>query len=289
MESKTLIATFTPGVKAPYSTIQKYDPPYGSWPDGNETFSFQFTVPANGNYLFEWIVEKNSTNGLLMSDFNIATVGDLSFPYVTKLNASVAKAQDKVDNLDEMYYGTQYDALAAVAQEYFYENWESTAPSEYTAATAIVDNELKLMQLRIDTVDLYYTTENKAYDKIAEFDGNTEGYTDLEAFVALDDMVYENEDLDITELTNSEITAKIKAYEDAIKALDDRIALMTKFNDKLAEVKKLIEAEDAHQEYDEYAVMVRAYNTADAYDQITPTDAEYTEAYNALCSCITFN
>ena len=282
-ENKTLIATFTPSVKAPYNTIQKYDPPYGSWPNGTETFSFQFTVPANGNYLLEWEVMKNSTNGLLLSDFTIATVGDLSFPYVTKLNASVAKAQDKVDNLDEMYYGTQYDALAAVAQEYFYENWESTKPSDYDAATAVVDNELKLMQLRIDTVDLYYTTENKAYDKIAEFDGNTEGYTELEAFVALDDMVYENEDLDITELTNSEITAKIKAYEDAIKALDDRIALMTKFNDKLAEVKKLIEAEDAHQEYDEYAVMVRAYNTADAYDQITPTDAEYTEAYNALC------
>ena len=282
-ENKTLIATFTPSVKAPYNTIQKYDPPYGSWPNGTETFSFQFTVPANGNYLLEWEVMKNSTNGLLLSDFTIATVGDLSFPYVSKLNASVAKAQDKVDNLDEMYYGTQYDALSAVAQEYFYENWESTKPSDYDAATAVVDNELKLMQLRVDTVDLYYTTENKAYDKLAEFDGDTEGLTDLEAFVALDDMVYENEDLDITELTNSEITAAIKAYEDAIKALDDRIALMEKFDAKLKEVKALVEADDARTEYAEYAVMVRAYNTADAYDQITPTDAEYTEAYNALC------
>ena len=218
-ENKTLIATFTPSVKAPYNTIQKYDPPYGSWPNGTESFSYQFTVHA----------------------------------------------------------------LSAVAQEYFYENWESTKPSDYDAATAVVDNELKLMQLRVDTVDLYYTTENKAYDKLAEFDGDTEGLTDLEAFVALDDMVYDNEDLDITELTNSEITAAIKAYEDAIKALDDRIALMEKFDAKLKEVKALVEADDAHQEYAEYAVMVRAYNTADAYDQITPTDAEYTEAYNALC------
>ena len=283
MDGKTLLATFTPGVKAPYNTIQKYDPPYGSWPNGTESFSYQFTVPANGNYLLEWEVEKNSTNGLLLSDFTIATVGDLSFPYVSKLNASVAKALDKVENLDEIYYGAQYDALEEVANNYFYENWESTKPSEYDAATAAVDNELKLMQLRVDTVDLYYTTEEKAYDKLAEFDDDTEGLTDLEAFVALDDMVYENEDLDITELTNAEITAAIKAYEDAIKALDDRIALMEKFDAKLKEVKALVEADDARTEYAEYAVMTRAYNVASEYDQITPTDAEYTQAYNELC------
>ena len=283
MDGKTLLATFTPGVKAPYNTIQKYDPPYGSWPDGNETFSFQFTVPADGNYLFEWIVEKNSTNGLLLSDFTIRTLADLSFPYVSKLNSSVARAQTMLEGLDDKYEGTQYDALTEIADEFYYENWESTKPSEYTAATAAVDKEIKLMQLRVDTVDLFYSTEDKANEKLAEFDGDTEGLTDLEAFVALDDMVYENEDLDITELTNAEITAAIKAYEDAIKALDDRIALMDKFNEKLDEVKKLVEADDAHKEYEEYAVMVAAYNTASAYDQITPTDSAYTVAYNELC------
>ena len=53
IEDKTLIGTFTPKVTATYSMIQIYTEPYGQWPDGAESFIFQFSVPESGNYVIE--------------------------------------------------------------------------------------------------------------------------------------------------------------------------------------------------------------------------------------------
>ena len=285
--AKTLIGTFTPQVTAPYKTIQIYDAPYGSWPAGVESFSFVFDVTAAGNYLFEWVVTKNSTNGTLLSDFAISTVGDLSFPYVTKLNAAVAKAQEKLESIDDdIYFGAQYDALSQAVDDYFYENWQDTKPSAYDAATAYVESQIKLMQERIDTVDAFNTQEDKVIAKLAEFDDDTLGYTSLVAFKALEALYDGNEDYAYSEKTNAEINADIKAYDDAIKALDTRMELNNNFTDKLAEIKSAIEDKDAHVEYAEYAEMVAGYNQSKDVDVITPTDDEFTSIYNDLCGVL---
>jgi len=286
-DKKTLIGSFAPTVRSPYTTIQVYTPPYGSWPDGVESFTFQFSVPNDGAYIIEWEVEKNGTDGDLLSDFTIQTVRDLSFPYVSKLNSTVNKAQEKLDGITkEIYYGVQFDALAQAIADYAWDKWESTKPSAYNAATAFVENQIKLMQERMDTVDLYYDSEDKAIAKLDEFLDDTLGYTGLVAYKALEALADDNFTYECPEHTNAEIAANAKAYDDAVKALDDRLALNGKFNDKLAEIKKAIDDKDARKDYPEYAEMVAGYEDALKYDQITPDNEEFTAGYKELCGVL---
>ena len=88
---------------------------------------------------------------------------------------------------------------------------------------------------------------------------------------------------DCSTKTSAELTASIAEFDDAIKALDTRLELMGKYETKLAQAEALIAAADAHKEYTEYADLEAAYATAAAFDQITPTDAEYTAGYLDLC------
>ena len=285
---KTLIGTFAPTVRSVYTDIQKYDPPYGNWPSGVESFSFNFTVPQDGNYIIEWVVPKNGTDGILMTDIEIQQLRDLSFPYVSKLNKTVNAALEKLEEIEyeDQYQGVQFDELTRIADFYSYENWEDTKPSAYTAAAAIVQAEIDKMQLRIDTVDLYYATEEKVDAKLLEFEEEEMvQYKDLEAFITLDDHLTENLSWDCSEKTNAEITAEIKLYEDEIKALDARVELNGKFDEKAAQIKDSID-KSVFKFFDEFVTMQRTYeDVMAAVDVINDTDSALTAYYKTLCEC----
>ena len=283
-DKKIEIGKFTPTVKASSTNIQNQSDPFGTWEW--QEYSFSFNVPATGDYIIEWYTQcgesgnAKSYGGMLMSNFNITKGLGLSYAYVLAFNKAIADADVMLENTNvKKYQGADREAYSTFVDSY--RSWQSTAPSAYDKTTAAIKDATATMQLRVDTVDLYYTTEGKAIDKLAEFDDDTLGYKELAAFVALNDLVDANAEYDPSTKTSSEITADIKAYNDAIDALDARLALITKFDNKLAEVKGIIDAA-AHADYDEYAAMVRAYDVAAAYDQIKPSDDEFNAAYNEL-------
>ena len=288
-ENKTLIGTFAPTVRSLYTDIQVYSAPYGNWPSGVESFSFNFTVPEDGTYVLEWVTPKNGTDGILMSDIEIQELGSLSFPYVSKLNKTVFAALEKLewinDNEDpvDMYHGDQYNALDSIADYYSYDNWQDTTPSAYLAAAAIVQAEIGKMQLRIDTVDLFYATESKVYDKLAEFeDDDKVDYQDLAAYITLSKHIEANEDWDCSEKTTAELTAEINSYEDEIKVLDARMDLIGKIDAKLAQIKDSID-NSVFKYFDEFTTMQGVYETVnDLMNKITDSDDALTAYYNQL-------
>ena len=288
-EDKISLGTFAPSIAAKSGNIQKQN---GAQPDWeNEPFSFPFTITKQDYYVIEWVAamgesgNAKSYGGMIMTDFNITPGLGLSYAYVIKLNNAISDAKAKLASADaDKYRGDDYTSFEGIIGQY--ENWQSTAPSQYDATVALVKAATADMQLRMDTVDLFYTTYDKVIAKLAEFDDDTLGYTDLAAFIALETLAEENEDYDCSTKTSAELTASIAEFDDAIKALDTRLELMGKFEGKLDQAEALIAAADAHKEYTEFAVLESAYATAAAFDQITPTDAEYTEGYLDLCEGI---
>lgn len=288
-EDKINLGTFIPSIAAKSSAVQSSTPADRVWE--NEPFSFSFTITKQDYYVIEWVSAMGESGnaktygGMMMTDFNITPGLGLSYAYVIKLNKAISDAKAKLASADaDKYRGADYTNFEGIISQY--ENWQSTAPSQYDATTALVKAATDNMQLRMDTVDLFYTTYDKVIAKLAEFDDDTLGYTDLAAFIALETLADDNEDYDCSTKTCSEITASITSFEDAIKALDARLELMGKFEAKLDQAEALIAAENAHKEYAEFAVLEDAYATAAAFDQITPTDDEYTAGYLDLCQGI---
>jgi hypothetical protein len=283
--SKTKLGDIDPQVRVSKSSVK--DKNTGKWPDDVETFEYTFMVPAPGDYMFEWAITSGDDYGVFIGNYTISSMGsaDLSTGYVKKLCDAVASAQEKLASADEdIYYGDAYDALEQAIEDG--SAYKGHYPSKYDSVVAYVNQCIGIMKLRMDTVDLYYATEDKVEDKLDSFDGDTRDIASLAAYVALDDMFGDNMSLECPDLTNAQITEAIKAYKDAMDALDYRISIMDKFDEKCSQAATLIEAQNAHTEYAEYAGMVQGYNTATAYDQIAPTDSALLDAYYELYDAV---
>ena len=294
-DQKTKIAVFESTKNSTSGNVQKYDDPYGTW--DQEEFDFTFTISAADDYVIEWNsamgASGNAKNygGCVMSNFKIFGSPGLSYTYVSKLNKTVQAALDKIDYIDDneevdgQYHGDQYDELGRIAEFYSYENWEDTKPSAYMAAAAAVQAEIDKMQLRMDTVDLYYKTEDKVYEKLGEFeDDDKVDFQDLAAYVTLSEHIEANDDWDCSVKTNAEIKAEIDLYEAEIKALDDRVALIGKYDEKVAQIKDSID-KSVFKYFDEFTVMQNTYQEiTSSADRINDSDDVLTGYYNTLCS-----
>ena len=138
----------------------------------------------------------------------------------------------------------------------------------------------KTMKLRMDTVDLFYTTETNAKAKLAGLAGDS---TNLAVYKALDTHLNANEGIVFSEKETSYLTAEINAYEAEMTAVDDRLALISKFADKIAQTKAVIDGAE-RKDYDEYTGMVNGYNTASEFDVISTTDDELVAAFDELAA-----
>lgn len=281
-ENRIMLGTFTPTVTATSGNIQNSNPESRTWP--NEPFSFSFTISKDDYYVIEWHSamgesgNAKSYGGMMMTDFNITPGLGLSYSYVIKLNQAVADAEAMLESAAEnKYRGADYDAFKVVIDEY--KTWQNTAPSKYDAATALVKDATKQMELRMDTVNLFYTTETNAFAKLAEYADSEDGYNNLATYKSLDSLCTANEEWDCSQKTSGELTAEIKEYNDVVAALDARIELIGKYNGRIDEIKALIDAEDAHKEYEQYEAMVAYHAEALEYNRIEPSndelDAEY--------------
>ncbi|MBO7049740.1 MAG: hypothetical protein J6W42_03895 [Bacteroidaceae bacterium] len=279
---KTEIGTFTPTTFVNKGDIEDKDT--GEWPSDVETFKFNFTVPEAGDYVFEWVAKNGNKDGYLMSNYSIssANAGDLSTMYVKSINDIYDKAVEKkaeVDNATRDYKGDLYNSFASLIATFKENAFKETAPSAYNNNVTIMSNAISEMQARMDTVDLYYATEANAKAKLDGINGDS---VNLTSYKALDQHIKANAGLVCSTKQTSELTAQINAYESEMQAIDDRLALMDKFADAIKETKALIDDKDARNNYEEYALMVRAYNSSVTYDVITPDDDAMNAQFNLL-------
>ena len=256
----------------------------GKWPDGVETAEYTFTIPAAGDYVFEWCIFNGSSSGLLIGNYTISTMGssDLSTAYVKKLNNAVAAAEAKLADANApKYKGEAYNKLAKTIEEG--KAYKGNFPSKYDSVVAYINSVIKEMGLRMDTVNLFYTTEGNVSTKLAGYNAdNLAKYKDLATYKALETHLSTNASWDCSVKATADITAEIKSYENEMTALDSRMAAIDDFAARIAATKALIDAADARKDYDEYAQMVSAYDQAAAYDVVKPADDELTAASNAL-------
>lgn len=282
VSNKTDLGSINPNTHVLKDDIK--DVSTGSWPSGVETFEYTFSVTTPGEYIFEWCVFfpesiSSSSNGLFIGNYTIGTVAttNLSTKYVKNLINALSAAQTKLDAVtDDNYKGADYTALGKAVEDG--DKFVGNYPSQYDSVVAYINDCVKTMNLRIETVDLYYTTEKSAKAKLAAIKGDS---VNLATYKALDEHLKANDGLVCSTKELAELTAEIEAYEAEMKAIDDRLALMDKFNVKLAETKALIDAA-ARDDYDEYDAMKNGYETALNFDLVREPDENFADAYNAL-------
>jgi hypothetical protein len=253
----------------------------GTWPAGVETFEYTFSITTPGEYIIEWKINNtsNSSNGLFIGNYIIGrpAATDLSTKYVKNLINAVTSAQAKLDASSvDKYKGEAYRTLAqAIADG---DKYKGNFPSQYDSVVAYINASVKELNFRIDTVNLFHTTEEEVAKMLASFVGDSAQYKELAAYKALNDHKTANAGWIDSLKATSVFTSEIEAYKAEMKAIDTRMDLIAKFNAKLKETKTLIDAKDARKDYAEYTTMTTGYNTAAALNIITPTDSELQKA-----------
>lgn len=280
---KTELGSFTPKTFVNKGEVEDKDT--GVWPSDVETYKFTFTVPAAGDYMFEWVTKNGNKDGAFISNYFIssANAGDLSTMYVKKINDIYDKAVEKkaeVDAAERDYKGTLYNAFVDYIATFKENAFKETAPSAYDSNVAAMTSAINGMQARMDTVDLFYTTETKARAKLAALAGDS---TNLAVYKALDTHLNANVGIVFSEKETSYLTAEINAYEAEMTAVDNRLTLMGKFADKIAQTKAIIDGAE-RKDYDEFAGMVDGYNAAVAFDVISTTDDELAAEFEGLAA-----
>jgi hypothetical protein len=282
-DNKILVGTFTPTTQISSGDAQKKTEPYATI-DFAEEFSFGFSVPASGAYIIEFAIENRSWSGTLLSDFTLAKA-PLSYVPVAKLNDAVAAAQERVElaNVDtDLYGGTFLAALEGKINYYKvggeFDALHETEPSVWDAAAKDMSDATNTMKLRMDTVDKFVETRDKVVAKLAE----VEDYSGLAVYSALSDLNEEAQEYPVTTKTGPEIYDFNKQMDDAISALDARVAVNNAFAEALKSAKGLID-EAKKPQYDEYSALEACYSTYENLDVITPTEStEITDATAAL-------
>jgi len=260
-----------------------------AWKDGTETLSYTFKVASEGDYVFEWInTGSASYYGVSIGNYWITNAGDLSFSYTTALNASLEAAAARIALADAdkaRYTGADYNALSEKVEYYKiggeFDALKETEPSVWDAAKKDVDDATKALELRMDTVDIYYTAEDKAKAKVTSLE-NQEGFKTMPTLAALAQLIADNASYDCTTKSGQEIVDAAAAYDDAVKAVDDRVAAINNFNTLLESIVALKDAADAQTGLDEYATMVDAYNSYKDTPIYTAEDEDFNTAYNGL-------
>ena len=229
-----------------------------TWAETTETLSYTFVVPAEGDYVFEWVASGSSDyRGFALGNYWITTSGDLSFGPVSKLNEAIAAAQEKITlaNNNPQYKGAAFEAVERVkahgegfiasinaANETATED-AGHNPADYTAETKMINDTIKAFNLQVDTVEAFFKALDDAQAKLDVYADSLSGYQELAAVQDLQNLVSSFNGYKCSIKAPGQINADTKALNDAVKAVDARQAL----NDKLN--KAIDDAQDALNTY----------------------------------------
>lgn len=274
---KTWIGTFQPTIAATSSKVQVYSEPYGVW--DNQEYSFAFSVPADGDYVIEWVTamgsSSNSKNygGAVMSNFSISNGGNLSYVPVSNLYKSVMEAEALADLVaqNSIYQGDVYNVLMANIQYYRYDgSFTSTSPSAWQEAKANMDNAVSQMKARMNDVDLYYAKLNQVSEYLSSYEIE---YSALQAYATLSGLYNEFRAYKMSSKMSEELFDAMNILNINVTTLADRIALNEQFNAQID--RGTVVLEEGYGSLDEeYARMHAALNYAMAFDGLGATDDE---------------
>ena len=250
--------------------------------------SYSFNIEEDGDYIIEFNNKAGAwSQGSFVGDFELYE-GIISshVAIVTDLNNAVANAKTRRDLAEEdldNYGGSIYTALNGVIDYYdidgeFDSKLEKTVAA-WEAAIKAVKDATNSMALRMDTVNTFTKKVDDVMNKLAQ----SIEFEDLVAYSDLDGLYKDAGEYPVTTKTGEELYAFNKQMDDAIKALDDRIALNNAYSAALSAAESLVEAIDAKTQYAQYDDLENCYNSYElGFDEIEATDAELKDATAAI-------
>ena len=252
-----------------------------------DEIEYSFSISEADDYIIEFNNKAGAwSQGVFVGDFELGSVPSTVL-YVNNLNEAVAKAQERAELAEtdpEIYAGSILNDLYEKIEYYKvgggFDALKATSPDAWTAAAKDMEGATNVMKLRMDTVDKFVETREKVLGKLAD----NEDYAGLAAYAALEDL-YNDEaaEYPVTEKTGPEIYAFNKVMDDAVQALDNRLAVNKSLESALTVAKRLIDGAEKP-DYAEYTDLESCYDiyNADAFDAIAAQDAEVTDATAAL-------
>ena len=280
---KTQIGSLMPTVKKSWSDNNKEE----TWPDGTQTYSFTFSIPADGQYVIEWEVDKNGSQsyyGVAIGNYTIRTAGDLSYASTKALNEAVDAANARIALADAniaIYGGEIYNATVATAEYYkiggAFDAEGKNKPSEWAAAKKVVDDATNVLKLRMDTVDAFVKQRDAVTLKLDEASASS----GLDVYVALQNVKTAADAYAVTRKTGKEIYEFNDVMKNAIAALDNRLAINKKFADELTRAAQLIE-DAAKPGFEEFTALIGVYTANKDFDVISSADADVNATYAAV-------
>ena len=263
------------------------------WAEGIDVLSYTFKVPAEGDYVFEFVATTSENyEGVVIGNYYITTAGDLSFGSTSALNKSVEDANARIVLADKdkgLYTGSIYTALTTKIDYYkvggAFDAAKKTKPSEWAAAKKDLDDATALLKSRMDTVDKFVAQRKDVTKALTD---NATKYSGLAVYTALKAKETEANAYDPTVKTGKEIYDYNDAMKKAIDALNARIALNTKLDDALAKAAQLLK-DSAQINFEEYPALKRAYDTYKVFDAIAATDDGVNTTIDAVkAACVAY-
>lgn len=219
-----------------------------SWPSGTETFTYPVTIPTTGDYVIEWVDRKGSQNsagsyrGVCIGNYSVKTRADnLSANYVSMVNGALKRAEEKkafVDAAERKYKGDAYTAMTTIAANVKASIFNETAPGKYEAAATSIDDAIKAMQVRMDTVDLFYT----AMDTVNKILAANTAYSTAEAYTKLNGLKTKYASYDCSQYTSKQISETADILNAAVDTLNQRVKYSTRYVALLDSTKKILDS-----------------------------------------------
>jgi len=281
--AKTEIGVYNATVASDDGDLQNKD--YAIPAENVDVVEYEFSVAEGGDYIIEFNNKAGAwSQGVFVGDFELGGIPGNIF-YVNSLNNAVAAAQERVElaEVDENYEGVILDALNSMIGYYkeggAFDDLKSTEPADWTAAVKELNDATEAMKLRMDTVDAFTAKVEEVMGKLADNDA----FSVLPVYETLNDLYEAALVYPVTEKLGSDIYAFNTEMDDAIKALDARIALNNSYDAALSAAKNFVESEDAKTQYDEFSVLEQCYTFySEEFDEYSVTDTEITDATDAI-------
>jgi len=252
--------------------------------DNVDEIEYSFSISEAGDYIIEFNNKAGAwSQGVFVGDFELGSVPSTVL-YVNNLNDALAKAEERAElaEVDENYACTILDVLNAKIEYYKvggeFDALLATDPADWDAAAKDLIAATETMKLRMDTVDAFTKKVEEVMGKLAD----NEAYEALPVYQDLSDLYDTALEYPVTTTVGSEIYAFNTEMDNAIKALDARVALNNAYTNALNAAKRLVDNAEKP-DYEEYVALESYYDTYTAnLDEYADPDADVTDATATL-------
>lgn len=270
----------------------------GDWPEGYKDLSYKFTVPAAGDYVFEFYTDGSTDHkGVIFSNYAIKAYAGLPGNCTVPLNESVDAAKARIalakgENDADLALngGSIYDALVDKVAFYDYSpeggfkanGAYPTNPTAWKNAKKDLDDATTLLKNRMDTVKAFTDKRAAVAAKLQANAAVAENptYKNLQAKADTANAY------PVTTKGGAEIYAFNDRMQKAIDALDARLTLNKKLSDEINKAKNLIDDTEAKTDYEEYTDLQTAYAANKDVDLAIALDDDINAAYADLHAAV---